>query len=115
MSANPTHHTAVDLFLEVGRLLYEGDDWQSQFAADLNVPTTRIRNIRRGKADLGRGNAMLDDALKTAERIADAAQRDLTRAKERVRATTRARNAIRAWKEKSYQPTSAASRAKEAR
>jgi hypothetical protein len=83
ISAMDSNMTAVDVFTEVGRLLYDGDDWQSRYAAALGIPSTRMRDIRRGKADLGRGNTILADALRLAER--------------RAAETARARDTLRDW------------------
>jgi hypothetical protein len=79
----PDDKTAVDIFVEAGRLLYDSDDWPTRYAAALGIRATRVRDIRRGKADLGREDALLYDALKLAER----------RAEESIRA----RDAITAW------------------
>jgi hypothetical protein len=49
-----------------------------------------VRDIRRGKADLGRGDALLHDALELAERCADE--------------TTRARDTLKAWLAKHRRP-----------
>lgn len=64
----------IALFLEAGELLYT-ENWTKLYADGLGVPTERIRDIRRGKANLDRGpveNAVLEEAVTVAEhRVAE--------------------------------------------
>jgi hypothetical protein len=72
--------SAAEIFLGLGRLLYDDghDDWQAVYAEELGITTKRLTDIRKGKADLNRAgakNALLVDALRLAEREAQAAER----------------------------------------
>lgn len=84
-----TRKTEADLLNEVGPLLYDSpDQWQALLAEHLDVKGARLRDVRRGKANLGQG--LLEDILALAER----------RAKE----LARARDALRAWKKQGARP-----------
>lgn len=81
------------LFLEGGQLLFETDNWHARYAGALGVPPTRIRDIRRGRADLNRDgveDGLLKDALELAEHLNQKAQEELIAAQRRVERTARA-------------------------
>jgi hypothetical protein len=66
------------LFLEGGQLLFETDNWLARYAGALGVPVTRIRDIRRGRADLNRDGVeggLLKGALELAEHLNQGAGR----------------------------------------
>ena len=85
--------TEASLFLEGGQLLFETENWIARYAGALGVPVTRIRDIRRGRADLNRDgveDGLLKDALELAEHLNQKAQEELAVAQRRVENTARA-------------------------
>jgi hypothetical protein len=81
------------LFLEGGQLLFETDNWLARYAGALGVPVTRIRDIRRGRADLNRDgveDGLLKDALELAEHLNQKAQEESAAAQRRAERTARA-------------------------
>jgi hypothetical protein len=77
----PSKKSEASLFLEGGQLLFETDNWLARYAGALGVPPTRIRDIRRGRADLNRDgveDGLLKDALELAEHLNQMAQEELT-------------------------------------
>lgn len=71
--------TKNETFIAVGKLIFPGDDWKTQYSNALGIPSTRIRDIIRGRADLNRDgepDRLLDMALALAEReLAEARRR----------------------------------------
>lgn len=79
--------TNVEKFLEVGKLLFPGEDWQAKYAQALAISPTRIRDVRRKKADLNRDgekDRLLKDALFLAETELADAQRRMKNAKKAI-------------------------------
>jgi hypothetical protein len=76
--------TMADIIEEVGRSLYESEDWQARLGAALDLPPRVLRDFKRGKAmGASPDNDLFDHLLTLAER----------RAKE----TARGRDALKAW------------------
>lgn len=44
--------TDAEIFTQIGRALFEGDDWPSRFGAALDLPKQTVRDIRRDHADI---------------------------------------------------------------
>jgi hypothetical protein len=55
--------TAADLLEQVGRALFEGDDWPSQLAASLDVRRDTVRKWLHGRIPFGPDHPVLDRLL----------------------------------------------------
>jgi hypothetical protein len=65
----PRHDkTAADLLAEVGRALFESEDWQARLAKGLGVERDTIRQWQRPRSTFGPRHPAWDDLLALVER-----------------------------------------------
>jgi len=55
--------TAADVFADVGRAIFPGDDWQARLAFALGVRRDTIRQWLSGHVPIGPGHGAFDDLL----------------------------------------------------
>src|SRR5258708_29875151 len=82
--------TAADLLAEVGRALFDSEDWPSRLALALGVERNTLRQWLRGKSRFGPDHGALDDLLALAER--------------RAEETVRARDELKGWLKRNRPP-----------
>jgi transposase-like protein len=90
MTTHPDNKTAADLLSEVGRALFDGDDWPSRLALALGVERNTLRQWLRGRSRFGPEHGALDDLLALAER--------------RAEETVKARDELRDWLKRNRPP-----------
>src|SRR5260370_9052797 len=59
----PETRTAPDILGDVGRSIFDGDDWPSRLAVALNVRRDTIRKWMHGRLPLGADHSVFDDLL----------------------------------------------------
>jgi|SRR5712671_5591451 len=59
----PETRTASDILGDVGRSIFDGDDWPSRLAAALNVRRDSIRKWMHGRLPLEASHPVFDDLL----------------------------------------------------
>jgi hypothetical protein len=85
---NPTK-SAADLLAEVGRALFDSDDWQARLARTLGVERDSIRQWQRPRSTFSLRHPVFETLLELAERRAD----ETARARDALKAALSERKA----------------------